>query len=88
MIIQFPRNTDLYRAFVARLDEKNEVIDELMQKGERLNLELAVEMSSYLSLLTEFMKTASSDQVDEFLISKGEQHGLNIQEQFQLELDL
>ena len=76
MIVNFPKQKNLYNSFVFRLNEKNDEITEMLEEAEELNSQLAYKMHIYLGILSSMMQECSSEEMSKFL--ETEEHSLRI----------
>lgn len=77
-IIKFPSSASLYKSYVARLNEHNETITELLEQAENLNETLSLKMHDYLSILSSMMTDLSEEEVKKFLKEEGFHHSLRL----------
>ena len=77
-IIKFPSSHNLYKSYVARLNEYNETIAELLEKTEEMNETLSLLMHDYLSVLSSMMSELSEEDVRKFLKEEGSNHSLRL----------
>ena len=77
-IIKFPSSHNLYKSYVARLNEYNETITELLEQAEEINETLSLQMHDYLGILSSMMTELSEEDVRKFLKEEGSNHSLRL----------